>query len=258
MNQQEVYQHFKFYALGRGLDVDGQFGNQCVDVIDAYAQYLFPGVAWSISVPPVASAKMLGSHHNPQYFDWIENDHNNPSQLPVQGDVLVCDSTPQAGYANQFANPDGHTGIVDSCNSSGYVLLQQDGSRNVDAQGNAHGVSFLNSAPVAWRYRPVLGWLRAKLAQSAPQPAPAAVQPIPVGHTLTLPATTGPWHLYNEGGSYNPNDPHSFHGIIDPRAYGRPLSYAILADLGNGKYRIRSEMFGEGVLNTKGSDVVVS
>lgn len=162
MTQQQVYQSWKPTVLGHGLDIDRAYGDQCVDVDLSYGLALFPGVAWSTVFPPTFLAKNLGDTHNPVYFDWIVNDHNNPNQLPMQGDIIVSDATPQAGYTNTFPNPAGHTGVVDSCNSATYTLIQQDGT-------NPQGVTFMQT--VAWRYRPVLGWLRPKLASDAPLPS---------------------------------------------------------------------------------------
>lgn len=161
MSQQQVYQSWKPTVVGHGVDIDKAYGDQCVDVDLSYGLALFPGVAWSVVFPPTQYAKSLGATHNPKYFDWIENDHNNPNQLPIQGDILVSDATPQAGYTNQFPNVGGHTGVIDSCNSATYTMVQQDGS-------NPDGITFIQT--VAWRYRPVLGWLRPKLASDAPLP----------------------------------------------------------------------------------------
>ena len=36
-------------AVGRGIDVDHAYGNQCVDVANDYADHLFPGISHSVS-----------------------------------------------------------------------------------------------------------------------------------------------------------------------------------------------------------------
>ena len=43
---------------GVALDPDGSYGNQCVDLADAYGQAIF-GVHWSVCVGGVVGAKQL-------------------------------------------------------------------------------------------------------------------------------------------------------------------------------------------------------
>jgi len=243
MSQQAIYLAWTNGPgrVGSHLDIDGAYGDQCVDVDLSLGQAYFPGEAWSTLFPPTASAKNLGITHNDKYFEWIENDHNNPNQLPEQGDILVTGATPATGYTNLFQNPDGHTGPVESCNSSTYTLRQQDGSvPNASVQ----------LVTVSWRYRPVLGWLRPRLA-AAPAPAPA---PVPsTSHTVWLPPTTGPWHLYPEGGPYTYT---AAKALLYPSNFGG-LTYDILNDRGGGIYTIQTQMFGRGDIYTRGSDVIV-
>lgn len=246
MNQQQIYQAFRTYALGRGLDIDGAYGDQCVDVDLAYGEYLFPGVSYNTVFPPRPQAKLLFDAYNPTYFTQVINDHSNPNQLPQQGDVMVFDATPAAGYSNVFSNPAGHTGVCDSASPREYTLLMQDGTQ-------PNGKTFLQTQ--GWKFRPCIGWLHPKLANV---PVPPAPTPAPTGHMITLPQTTGPWHLYKIGGPYNPNSPSDVLGIIDPRVYGRDLTYPIVQDLGNGVYVIDSDNYGRGALWTKGSTVRVS
>lgn len=75
--------------------------------------------------------------------------------------------------------------------------------------------------------------------------------------SITLPATSGLWHLYTPGGPYNPGAPADVKGILNPGKFGG-LTYPIVASLGDGVYRINSEDFGEGDLWTNGSSVVIS
>jgi len=226
MNQQQIYQNWKPGVLGHHIDIDNAYGAQCVDVDLSYGEALFPGVAWSTVFPPVASAKLLGSHHNDTYFEWIENDHNNPNQLPQQGDILVCDSTPQSGYTNPYSNPDGHTGVVDSADSSGYTILMQDGS-------NPGGSAFLQHQ--AWRYRPVLGWLRPRLSST---PAPA---PTPLGKKLFLPASVLRWRVYRVGGPWTVGNEIAF---LWPSQFPPGLTYTIEKTLAPNFYQITTQMFG--------------
>lgn len=236
MTQQQIYQAWKPSALGAKIDIDKEYGDQCVDVDLSYGEALFPGVSWSTVFPPVANAKQLFASHNPTYFDAIANDHSNANQVPEQGDILVCDATPAPGYSNQFSNPAGHTGVVDSADSSGYTILMQDGSVPT---GNA----YLQSQ--AWRYRPVIGWLRPKLA-AAPSPTSA---PPPTTHggpakKLFLPASVYQWRVYNLSGPWTPGHEIAF---LRPSAFPPGLTYDILGTLGLGTnmYEIQTQDFGK-------------
>lgn len=229
-----TYEAFKSSVLGKVIG-DGQCVALVVNNPESYTAKLFPGVAWENVMASVPSAKDLAGKSN-QYITWVANDHNNANQVPTQGDIMVFDATPQSGYTNQFVNPDGHCGVCDSADSSQYSLLQQ----NSPSSGSPANVK---SYP--WKFRPCLGWYTVN--GGTPAPAPSE-------QTIFLPPTTGPWHLYASG--YAGNMSHVL-GLLYPSKYGG-LTYNILASLGNGVYRIKSEDFGVGDLFTKGSDVTVS
>jgi hypothetical protein len=243
-----MYQQFRTSVLTPDIRVgDGECVSLIVNNSKAYIEYLFPGVNWTTIIPPVNGARELAGKGN-QYLQWISNDHNNPNQVPVQGDIMVFDATPAAGYANSFDNPYGHVGICDSADSNGYNLLQQ----NSPSEG-----SFANITHYAWKFRPCMGWYRPLTPGTTPAPAPAPTPvtppPAPTGKTIYLPPTTGPWHLYRNGGPYNPAQAK---GVLVPSQFGG-LTYPIVAELGNGIVRINSQMYGQGDLWTAGSSVVI-
>ncbi len=234
------YLSFKAGVLGKVIG-DGQCVALVVNNGAAYVEALFPGVNWTTIIPPVPDARLMAGKSN-QYLEWIANDHNNPNQVPSQGDIMVFDATPQAGYTNPTVNPAGHTGICDSADSNGYTLLQE----NAPAYGSA-----VNLKQYAWKFRPCLGWYHPQNVGPSPTPAP---QPPSTGHTVFLPATTGPWHLYPEGGPYTYA---AAKALLYPSQFGG-LTYNILLDRGNGVYTIQTQMFGRGDIYTRGSDVVVN
>lgn len=235
-----VYTDFKARVLGHVIG-DGQCVSLVVNNSAAYVEALYPGVNWTNIIAPVPDARLMAGKSN-SYLTWIANDHNNPNQNPAQGDIMVFDKTPTAGYSNQTNNPSGHTGICDSANASGYTLLQQ----NSPSYGSAANVT-----TYPWKFRPCLGWYH-PTGGGSPAPAPTP-QPPSTGHTVFLPPTTGPWHLYNEGGPYNPSQAK---GLLVPSQFGG-LTYNILNDRGNGVYTIQTQMYGRGDIYTKGSDVVI-
>jgi hypothetical protein len=233
-----AYQDWKATVLGTVIG-DGQCVSLVVNNSRAYVEALYPGVSWPTIIAPVVGAKDMAGKTN-SYLTWIANDHNDPNQVPLQGDIMVFDATPQAGYTNTYNNPYGHTGICDSTDATGFSLLQQ----NAPAAGAAANVTHYS-----WKFRPCLGWLRPNTNNPAPSPTPA-----PAGHTITLPATTGPWHLYNVGGPYNPA---AAKGLLWPSKFSG-LTYDIVENKGNGIYVINSQDFGQGALWTNGSYVIIN
>lgn len=158
------------------------FGVECVTLDWAYAAFLFPGVSIHNTIT-TGDAVGLYNASNPAYFQKILNDHNNPNQVPLQGDIMVFGATPQTGYSNTFNNPYGHTGIYESGNSTGYNLLQQ----NAPAMNQGTNVTFY-----PWHYRPCIGWLRplvalAQVVQPAPPPVVVPVAPVVVPPPVVLP-----------------------------------------------------------------------
>lgn len=143
-----MYEEFKAKVLGKVIG-DGQCVALIVNNPQAYVEFLWPGIAWENIIPPTPDAKDLSG--NPQYFETIINNHNDPNQLPIQGDVMVFGATPAAGYSNTTNNPYGHAGICDSASSAGYALLQQ----NSPSYGSA-----VNVKQYPWKFRPCEKWLR--------------------------------------------------------------------------------------------------
>lgn len=143
---------WKDAVVGAALDIDRVEGNQCVDVIKSWAQVCFPATPWSVSLG-YGNAKDVFVNSNPAYWEQIANNHSDPNQLPQQGDVAVFGPSPQGGYTAIAVNPFGHVGVVESANSDGLVLVQQDGF-------NPEGKTFLRFRP--WKYSECIGWLHPK------------------------------------------------------------------------------------------------
>jgi hypothetical protein len=231
-----MYSEFKARVLTPPAHPIGD--GECVSLIvnnpASYTALLFPGVTWEDIIAPVINAKDIAGKSN-QYLTWIPNVHSNPNQLPAQGDIGVSGATP--------VNSAGHCWIFDSATPNGISILQQ----NTPETGEGPNIT-----AYSWTYRPVLGWYHPNFGP-APDPTPAPA-PAPSGQTITLPKTTGPWHLYAPG--FAGNMAHVL-GPIEPEVLHEDLTYAIIASLGNGVYRIQSEDYGIGDLFTNGSDVVI-
>lgn len=234
-----TYSDFKARVLGKVIG-DGQCVSLVVNNSNAYIEALYPGVNWTTIIAPVPSARLMAGKPN-SYLQWVANDHNNPNQVPPQGAIMIFDATPQAGYTNTFNNPDGHTGVCDSADANGYTLLQQ----NSPSTGSP-----ANLKQYPWKFRPCIGWYVPTSSTPAPTPAP-----IPTGQTIFLPSTTGPWHLYNVGGPYSPNQAKA---ILVPANYPPGITERIITSRGGGVYTVQTQMYGQGDLYTKGSDVIIS
>lgn len=104
-------------VIGKALDPDGHYGNQCVDTIDHYAQYIF-GVPWQQCVGGVNGARNLLDVAPDKYWQRIDYYHGF---IPQQFDVLVFDGD----SLNQF----GHTCVNWWSNPNGISMdvIQQDG-----------------------------------------------------------------------------------------------------------------------------------
>ncbi|WOH20116.1 CHAP domain-containing protein [Paenarthrobacter sp. GOM3] len=102
-------------VINKSLDPDGHFGNQCVDTIDHFGEFIF-GVPWSQCVGGVAGAKSLLDVAPDKYWDRIDY---YPGFIPQQFDVLVW----RGDYLNQW----GHTAVCWWANASTINVIQQDG-----------------------------------------------------------------------------------------------------------------------------------
>lgn len=128
-------------------------GVECVTVGWSWAAFLFPGVPINASIT-TGDARTVFDAASPLCFDKLRNTGGaKPNVVPQRGDIAVYGETPTLGFTNEFVNPFGHEGIVDSFDSNGITLLQQDGSEQ--------------SIPVGLKYRPysyapLIGLLRSK------------------------------------------------------------------------------------------------
>jgi len=131
-----TYQEFKNKWLGKGINYDGSFGNQCMDV---YRMYVKEVLACPQS-PPVTGAKDVWNTYLPEYFDRIEN---TPTGVPQQGDIVIWGMSPY-----------GHIAICDHATASTLTCFEQNWK-----EGDGSGVTELR---LHGNYNSVLGWLHFK------------------------------------------------------------------------------------------------
>lgn len=233
------FQAWKHSVLGIGLDVDGAEGKQCVDVPKSWAQVCFPGVSWRTSIG-YGNAKDMFANANPKYFTKITNNHDDTSQLPKQGDIVVFAASPDPDkrYTSVYSNPWGHCAVVESANSHSLYLIQQDGST---------GQATVQEVTRPWLYTRCIGWLRPKSAVVA-----SASTSNPYSHKLFLPASVDKWRVYKVSGPWTVGHEIAF---LRPRLSPPGLTYTIEKTLAKNVYQIRTQDFGE-VAIYAGADTV--
>lgn len=123
-------------TLGKPIDVDGAFGDQCVDVAMSWAQFCFPGHKWP-ELLGYGDAKDLFNASNANYFEKLS------PQTAHQGDLVVFGAT--------STNPYGHIAVVVNGYADSMNVIEQNGF-------NPSGVAYLAQRP----YNNVIGLLRPK------------------------------------------------------------------------------------------------
>lgn len=245
-----MFESWKNSVLGKVLDTDGNKADtdQCTQVPLSWAITLYPGIKWTDMLAPVPAAKDWAGKSS-KYFTWIANNKADVNQLPLQGDIMVFGATPANGSTDTFDNPNGHVGVCDSASPTGYTLVQQNAPKSGEA---------VNDTSYAWNYRPCLGWFRPvqQTVHTAPVPVPPApVVSTNVGKTITFPEKDTFIPVYHVGGPYD--GAHKLGGL-DPALFHRPLGYPILADLGNGLYKVHSEDWGDVAVSPNGTGATIS
>lgn len=147
-------------AVGVGMDPDGAYGYQCVDLVDQYGQDIF-GVRWPVCVGGVGGANQLLDVVPDEYWTRIDNDLSNADQIPKRGDVVV--------FGGDSSNPYGHTAVVLSADQNYMHVVQQNGNTNWlpagtdDLKYSQYGTGT------------VTGWLRPKEDKLLPPEHPVPV-----------------------------------------------------------------------------------
>lgn len=141
MNNILVVEAKRIANLGVGVDQDGAYGTQCVDLPNYLSVKYFGKALWGNAIDLLNSAKALG--YRVEY-----NEAGNLDSKPKAGAIFVMDTT----YI--YGHPYGHTGIVIE-DSDGYTMKTIE--QNVD--GNAD--SLYVGGPARYRERNfdgIIGW----------------------------------------------------------------------------------------------------
>lgn len=139
-----TYNQFKTIWLGKGIDFDGSYGYQCMDLAHKYAVEVN-----GKDFPPAPAAKDVWNLNIPGY-DKISN---TPTGVPQQGDIVVW---------GKDVGPYGHIAIFDNGDINSFESFDQNWPVGSLCHIQKHN------------YKGVLGWLRLK---STVIPQPIAQQP---------------------------------------------------------------------------------
>lgn len=123
----------------KGIDFDGHYGYQCVDLYRQYVQEVL-GCPQS---PGVIGAKDIWDSYLSSYFDRIPN---TPEGVPEAGDIMIWGSVYGAF---------GHVAIVTEATVSTFKCFSQN-----DPTGAVCGIKLYRT------YKPTLGWLHPKFKDS--------------------------------------------------------------------------------------------
>lgn len=138
----DIVNEVKYLAdNGLGVDQDGVFGFQCVDLPNYLSVKFFNRALWGNAINLLDSAKALG--YRVEY-----NEVGNVDSKPCAGAVFVMDTSVIYGH------PYGHTGVVID-DSDGYTMRTVE--QNVD--GNADSLQVGGVARYVTRdFNGVVGW----------------------------------------------------------------------------------------------------
>lgn len=174
-------------SVGKRYNTDGVYGSQCVDLINAFADYC--------KNPRIrGNAKDLWANANPKYYQKIVN---TLKFVPRVGDIMV--------WNGWRGNPYGHVAIVKDANAITFKSLDQNW---INANPN-YGSPAAYVRHTYWNPS-VIGVLRPRNIQNAPAPKPAAkvVYTVKRGDTLGAIASrykTSVAHLAKLNNIKNPN-----------------------------------------------------
>lgn len=140
---------------GIGVDQDGAWGTQCVDLPNAISSQLFGKALWGNAIDLLNSAASLG-------YEVEHNEAGNMDSKPRVSAVFVMDTV----YI--YGHPYGHTGVVIQ-DSDGYTMKTIE--QNID--GNADSLYIGGPARYNTRnFDGVVGWFYFPTDDTSYQPAP--------------------------------------------------------------------------------------
>lgn len=130
---------------GKGVDFDGVYGNQCVDLMNQYLHDVC-SIPNPIQVFPGATALQIYHNANKANFQKITN---TPTGVPSPGDIIFWEEYPG------LISSAGHVAIFISGDADQFISFDQNFPTQEDASGNGIGFAHQQNH----NYVGVIGWL---------------------------------------------------------------------------------------------------
>lgn len=141
------------------IDEDKYYGSQCWDVVARYARECYGCPYFPTGSGGAEGLWRFFSEPIPQYFDKV------PASDLRKGDIVVWNAS--------FYPPYGHTALVWERDGDSIFVLEQDGSKDTNGDGNADGVSYIAhrgiTSKVSGGLRPKGGTMDASNAPADPR-----------------------------------------------------------------------------------------
>ncbi len=139
-----THKQFLTKYLGRFVDYDGKWGNQCVDLIRFYIREVFGREAYVV-LPGAPTAKQIYTNFTGNAF--FKKVANTPNNMPKQGDLVFFKTSVWFPFLYFSA---GHTAVVDSANLYSMIVVEQN-------YPTGHSVRLFKRS-----YKDCLGWITRK------------------------------------------------------------------------------------------------
>jgi len=139
---------------GKGIDFDGYYGFQCVDLFHQYDKECVGG-----RVIAGNAVDLFNNYDHDHYYQIL----NSPTNCPIKGDVVIW---------GQGLGPYGHIAVAKDGDANSFTSFDQNFPLGSLCHFQPHN------------YKNVLGWLRpGKEPVAQPEPIPAPVPPVVVPPT---------------------------------------------------------------------------
>ncbi len=139
---------------GKGINFDGYYGNQCMDLYQQYNKE----VVGAPSVPANPAYKVW--YYNLYPLDFYTKIANTPDGVPQAGDVVIWGPNLNGGF--------GHISVFQKGDVNNFTSFDQNfpSQGYYDYQGNFIGTGVCHFQPHNYNY--VYGWLRPKNVAPTP------------------------------------------------------------------------------------------
>lgn len=155
---------------GKGIDFDGAYGDQCMDLMHQYIVEVLGQADGRILAAPTAKEVWLTTPFGKNLFDAFPN---TPTGVPQKGDIALFGTE---------VGPSGHVAIVIAADVNTLTTFDQNWNAHAYCEKIVHNYGGASG---------VLGWLRFKA-----QPAPTPTVDLQAQLNAAIKARDDNWNLY--------------------------------------------------------------